>query len=109
MGRVGRPDGVVGTFLRSARKVLRSIDASCVGKRLGPERDGGRHDRIDAPWLLDGPINGASFRTYVETALLPTLRPGDIVVMDNLGSHKGIRDSVQVLCVFTREFLFGCK
>jgi hypothetical protein len=38
-----------------------------------------RHDRIDAPWLLDGPINGASFCTYVETALLPTLRHGDII------------------------------
>ena len=48
-----------------------------------------RHDRIDAPWLLDGPINGESFRTYVENVLVPTLRPGDIVIMDNLGSHKG--------------------
>ena len=34
-----------------------------------------RHDRIDAPWLLDGPINGESFRTYVEKVLVPTLRP----------------------------------
>ena len=48
-----------------------------------------RHDRIDAPWVLDGPINGAAFRTYVEKALVPTLSPGDIVIMDNLGSHKG--------------------
>ena len=48
-----------------------------------------RHDRIDAPWVLDGPINGESFRTYVEKVLVPTLRPGDIVIMDNLGSHKG--------------------
>ena len=48
-----------------------------------------RHDRIDAPWLLDGPINGESFRTYVEKVLVPTLQPGDIVIMDNLGSHKG--------------------
>jgi transposase len=48
-----------------------------------------RHDRIDAPWLLDGPIDGACFQTYVERVLLPTLKPGDIVVMDNLGSHKG--------------------
>jgi len=48
-----------------------------------------RHDRIDAPWLIDGPIDGESFRTYVEQVLLPTLRPGDIVIMDNLGSHKG--------------------
>ena len=48
-----------------------------------------RFDRIDAPWLIDGPIDGESFRTYVERVLVPTLRPGDIVVMDNLGSHKG--------------------
>jgi transposase len=48
-----------------------------------------RHDRIDAPWLLEGPIDGESFRLYVEKALAPTLRPGDVVIMDNLGSHKG--------------------
>ena len=48
-----------------------------------------RHDRIEAPWLFDGPIDGESFRTYVEKVLVPTLRPGDIVIMDNLGSHKG--------------------
>jgi putative transposase len=48
-----------------------------------------RHDRIDAPWLLSGPINGEKFRLYIEKVLVPTLRPGDIVVMDNLGSHKG--------------------
>ncbi len=48
-----------------------------------------RHDRIDAPWLLDGPIDGTSFQSYVENALVPTLAPGDIVIMDNLGSHKG--------------------
>jgi len=48
-----------------------------------------RHDRIDAPWVLDGPINGERFRVYVEKVLVPTLKPGDIVIMDNLGSHKG--------------------
>jgi putative transposase len=48
-----------------------------------------RHDRVVAPWVLDGPINGASFLAYVQTELVPTLKPGDIVVMDNLGSHKG--------------------
>src|ERR1700752_1585547 len=48
-----------------------------------------RHDRIDAPWFIEGPIDGESFRTYVESVLLPTLRQGDIVIMDNLGSHKG--------------------
>src|ERR1700676_1629515 len=48
-----------------------------------------RCDRIDAPWVLDGPINGESFRVYVEHVLVPALAQGDIVVMDNLGSHKG--------------------
>ena len=48
-----------------------------------------RHDRITAPCVIDGPINGASFRAYVEQFLAPTLSPGDVVVMDNLGSHKG--------------------
>ena len=48
-----------------------------------------RHDRIDAPWLLEGPIDGESFRIYVEKVLVPTLRPGEIVLLDNLGSHKG--------------------
>jgi transposase len=47
-----------------------------------------RQDRIDAPILFDGPINGIRFRAYVEQALIPTLAPGDIVIMDNLGSHK---------------------
>ena len=48
-----------------------------------------RHDRIDAPCVLDGPINGQSFTAWVEQFLIPTLAPGDIVIMDNLGSHKG--------------------
>jgi DDE superfamily endonuclease len=47
-----------------------------------------RHDRIDAPWVVDGPINGELFRLYVEKVLIPTLKPGDIVILDNLGSHK---------------------
>ena len=50
-----------------------------------------RHDRIDAPWLIDGPINGERFLLYVEAVLVPTLKPGDIVIIDNLGSHKGKR------------------
>ena len=48
-----------------------------------------RGDRIEAPWVLDGPINGESFRTYVDQVLAPTLKPGDVVILDNLGSHKG--------------------
>lgn len=56
-----------------------------------------RHDRIDAPWLLDGPINGESFRIYVEKVLIPDLKPGDIVIADNLGSHKAkaIRQAIR--------------
>jgi transposase len=48
-----------------------------------------RSDRLEAPWRLNGPINGARFWLYVETVLVPTRRPGDIVVLDHLGSHKG--------------------
>lgn len=48
-----------------------------------------RCDRIDAPCLFDGPINGEAFLAYVRTFLVPTLSPGDVVVMDNLGSHRG--------------------
>jgi transposase len=42
-----------------------------------------------APMVLDGPINGHAFQAYVDQVLVPELRPGDIVIMDNLGSHKG--------------------
>jgi transposase len=56
-----------------------------------------RHDRIDAPWLLNGPINGARFRAYVERVLVPTLSPGDLVIMDNLSSHKAkaVRNAIR--------------
>lgn len=47
-----------------------------------------RHDRIDAPCVIDGPMTGELFRAYVEQFLAPTLAPGDIVVMDNLPAHK---------------------
>lgn len=56
-----------------------------------------RHDRLTAPWLIDGPIDGQSFLQYVEEVLVPTLTPGDIVIMDNLGSHrsKAVRHAVR--------------
>jgi len=56
-----------------------------------------RLNRIEAPWLLEGPIDGESFRTYVAKVLVPTLHNGDIVIMDNLGSHKGkaVRDLIR--------------
>lgn len=43
-----------------------------------------------APMVLDGPINGHAFQAYVDQVLVPELKPGDIVIMDNLGSHKGV-------------------
>ena len=52
-----------------------------------------RHDRLTAPLLLDGPLDGAMFLAYVKESLGPTLRPGDLVICDNLSSHKvpGVR------------------
>lgn len=56
-----------------------------------------RHDRIEAPFLVDCPMNGEIFRYYVERVLAPTLKAGDIVILDNLGSHKGqaIRQTIR--------------
>jgi len=56
-----------------------------------------RCDRIAAPFVLDGPINGVAFQSYVADVLAPTLKPGDVVVLDNLGSHKGkaVREAVR--------------
>ena len=56
-----------------------------------------RYDRLTAPCVFDGPINGQCFRAYVDQQLVPVLRPGDIVVMDNLGSHKSkaVRDAIR--------------
>ena len=56
-----------------------------------------RHDRVTAPWLIDGAIDGQSFLQYVEEVLVPTLKPGDIVIIGNLGSHKGkaIRQAIR--------------
>jgi len=56
-----------------------------------------RNDRIDAPCVFDGPINGERFLAYVEQFLVPTLKRHDIVVLDNLGSHKGkaVRNAIK--------------
>jgi len=52
---------------------------------------------LSAPMMLDGPMNGPAFLAYVEQVLVPTLRPGQIVVMDNLPAHKlpGVRAAIQ--------------
>jgi transposase len=56
-----------------------------------------RQDRVAAPCVIDGAINGAAFRAYVEQFLAPTLKPGDRVVLDNLSSHKvaGVREAIE--------------
>jgi len=56
-----------------------------------------RHDKITAPYVFDGPINGGSFLAWVEQCLVKTLKAGDIVVMDNLGSHKvaGVHEAIE--------------
>ena len=58
-----------------------------------------RNDRIEAPCLFDGPINGERFRAYVEQFLTPTLKPGDVVILDNLGSGPAFRHGRDVWTV----------
>jgi len=72
-----------------------------------------RCDRIDAPCIIDGPINGLSFRAYVEQFLVPTLTAGDIVIMDNLGSHNNLgshkRETIRRLIRAAGAKLFFCR
>jgi transposase len=67
---------------------------------------GPRLDGLSAPMVLDGPINGVAFRAYVEQVLVPTLKPGDIVIMDNLPAHRvsGVREAIEAAGA-TRLFL----
>lgn len=55
-----------------------------------------RHDSVTAPLVIDGPMDGATFLEYVREFLCPTLRSGDIVTADNLGSHKvaGVKEAI---------------
>ncbi len=56
-----------------------------------------RLEGMTAPWVLDGPMNGEAFLVFVREVLVPTLRPGDIVIMDNLPAHKveGVRTAIE--------------
>jgi len=70
----------------------RLVDAQPAGHRRNNTLLAGlRLDGVVAPMVLDGPVDGESFAGYVERCLVPELRPGDIVVMDNLPAHKGAR------------------
>ena len=58
-----------------------------------------RNGRVDALCLFDGPINGERFRAYVQQFLVPTLKPEDVVIHDNVGSHKGkaVRQAIRAV------------
>ena len=63
-----------------------------------------RLDRLDAPAVFDGPIDRPSFLAYVEQVLVPTLRPGDVVVLDNLAVHQQpeVRTAIEQVGAFIR-------
>lgn len=65
-----------------------------------------RRGELIAPMVLDGPMNGVAFRAYVEQVLVPVLRPGDVVIMDNLPAHRvgGVREAIEAAGA-TRLFL----
>jgi transposase len=65
-----------------------------------------RRDGLIAPMVLDGPMNGVAFRAYVEQVLVPTLKPGDVAIMDNLPAHRvsGVREAIEAAGA-TRLFL----
>ena len=64
-----------------------------------------RHDRLDAPWVIKGAINRDLFNAYVQTQLAPSLNHGDIVILDNLSSHKSAH-AAKVLASIGARFLF---
>jgi transposase len=65
-----------------------------------------RHNRLTAPMLLEGPMTGQSFIAYVDQVLAPTLKRGDILIMDNVPTHKvrGAREALQLRGVLVPEF-----
>ena len=65
--------------------------------------DGLRCDGLATPCVFEGPIDGASFRAYVEQVLVPTLRPGDIVILDHLGGHKSQTSRAGIRQVFAKH------
>ena len=80
-----------------SRKGTRLIDKTPHGHwRTSTYIAGLRHDGVIAPAIFDGAINGALFLADVEQVLVPALRPGETVVMDNLASHKvaGVRKAI---------------
>ena len=73
---------------RSLRGARLKADAPIGHWRTQTFIAGLRVDELAAPWVLDGPMNRADFETYIETQLAPCLQPGEVVIADNLSSHK---------------------
>jgi len=76
---------------RAARGARLEADAPFGHWRTQTFIAGLRVDELTAPWVLDGPMNRAAFDAYIETQLAPILQPGDVVIADNLSSHKSAR------------------
>ena len=64
-----------------------------------------RHDALTAPWVINGAMNRVLFNTYIETHLVPTLKPRDVVILDNLSSHKSV-EAAEMLKSIGAWFLF---
>lgn len=67
-----------------------------------------RHDRLDAPWVIDGAMNRDLFELYIGTQLAPTLHPGDVIILDNLSSHKSPK-AADAMREVGAWFLFRCS
>lgn len=78
------------TRLRGRARVGARVKAKAPFGHWGTQTfiAGLRCDGLTAPWVVDKPMNRAIFEAYIETQLAPTLKPGDIVILDNLSSHK---------------------
>jgi transposase len=85
-GRAGRGQRVIASVPHAHWKTTTFVGALRAGGFV-------------APTVIDGPMNGAAFRAYVEQQLAPTLRPGDVVIMDNLAAHKaaGVREAIEAV------------
>jgi transposase len=83
-GRAAKGDRVIGCVQFGAWKTLTFVAAL-------------RHDRMTAPMMIKGAMNGEIFLAHVEQCLVPTLKRGDIVVMDNVGPHRveGVRQAIE--------------
>lgn len=78
------------TRLRGRTRRGRRLKASAPYGKWGTQTliAGLRHESLSAPWVIQGAMNRTAFNIYVETQLAPTLKPGDVVILDNLSVHK---------------------